>query len=308
MNNKSASLKPYRMGTSGNNEHRLKFRFALNLQPSAKMQMSHLHLICYGANIWQIFQAMSVERYSMTSMIFKWIVPEKIHPPTEEIINTPSLSLDILYKFKTFFRQFSSPYGGNFLCGWSMDFFWNDPRENVCVLSWWWNLCKYLHHSKFVGIMVHKLCANLIFHPVELVKEILEDVFLNIGYDSSIILVFTCTSNWNGFTVWHIRWKWTICIYACVRGVLARSCICLLCRCFNDIPGELENLRLIWGLKPYSSEDENCICPASLVRSHELWTVAWRSSVHQYIRYINFLKLEFIWYSFWWIFLPNQQS
>ena len=149
----------------------------------------------------------------------------------------------------------------------------NDPRENICVLSWWSNLCKYLHHSKFVGIMVHKFCANLIFHPVELVKEILEDVFLNIGYDSSIVLVFTCTSNWNGFTVWHIRWKWTICIYACVLGVLTRSCICLLCRCFNDIPGELENLRLIWGLKPYSSEDENCICPASLVRSHELWTV-----------------------------------
>ena len=131
MNNKSASLKPYRMGTSGNNEHRLKFRFALNLQPSAKMQMSHLHLICYGVNIWQIFQAMSVERYSMTSMIFKWIVPEKIHPPTEEIINTPSLSLDILYKL--FFRQFSSLYGGNSLCGWGMDPFMEWPkREYMC--------------------------------------------------------------------------------------------------------------------------------------------------------------------------------
>ena len=47
-----------------------------------------------------------------------WVAPDKMHTPTEKIKNTPA-SLDILYKFKTFFTQFLSPFpnDGNFLCG-----------------------------------------------------------------------------------------------------------------------------------------------------------------------------------------------
>ena len=50
-------------------------------------------------------------------------------PHMEEINNTPSPSLDILYKFKNFLDSSSPPFldGGNFLCGWGMDPFWNGP-------------------------------------------------------------------------------------------------------------------------------------------------------------------------------------
>ena len=52
-----------------NNYHRMKIRFALNLEPSAKMEMPLSHLICYGANIWQIFKSVSVKRYPLTNAL-----------------------------------------------------------------------------------------------------------------------------------------------------------------------------------------------------------------------------------------------
>ena len=52
-------------------------------------------------------------------------------PPRRKLAIPPSPSPDILYKFKAFFRQSQppSPDDGNFLCGWGMDLFWNDPLE-----------------------------------------------------------------------------------------------------------------------------------------------------------------------------------
>ena len=45
----------------------------------------------------------------MVSKTWNWVVPEKIHTPPEEINNTPLALPDILYKFKTFFRQSPPP-------------------------------------------------------------------------------------------------------------------------------------------------------------------------------------------------------
>ena len=56
-----------------------------------------------------------------------WIIPEKIHTfPREEINNTPlSLSGHFLDNSPP-----PSSDGKNFLCGWGMDLFWNDPLAN----------------------------------------------------------------------------------------------------------------------------------------------------------------------------------
>ena len=56
-------------------------------------------------------------------------------PPQRKLTIPPSPSSDILYKFKTFVSHNfppPSPDSGNFLCGWGMDLFWNDPK---CLMA-----------------------------------------------------------------------------------------------------------------------------------------------------------------------------
>ena len=46
------------------------------------------------------------------TLLSDWVVPEKIHPPMEQITITPSLYPTILYKLKTFFSESPSTLSG----------------------------------------------------------------------------------------------------------------------------------------------------------------------------------------------------
>ena len=73
----------------------------------------------------------------------------------EEINNTPHSPMsDILYKFKTFFRRPTSL--DNFLGGWVMGLFWNDP----------FGILMFYHRWRYEALNHANLCTRiLLFYP-----------------------------------------------------------------------------------------------------------------------------------------------
>ena len=57
-----------------------------------------------------------------------------LYPPWRKLTIPPPPLMDILYKFKTLFIRFPSPSldRRNFLCGWGVVLFWNNPIYISC--------------------------------------------------------------------------------------------------------------------------------------------------------------------------------